>query len=81
VLAAGQPVLTLADTFVIAGCPFADATGPKPCTQVQWLTPATKVLIGGVPALLDSSKGLGIGAGAPPTPLQPAMTQTKVMGE
>ena len=59
VLVSGRPVVTIADNFVVAGCPFT-VPGPKPqpCVRVQWLVPATRVLINGQPALLQTSTGL-----------------------
>lgn len=59
VLVSGQPVATFADTFVIAGCVFT-VPGPKPqpCVKVQWITPATRVMVNGQPALLQTSTGI-----------------------
>lgn len=59
VLVSGQPVATLADTFPIAGCPFT-VPGPKPqpCVLVRWLVPATRVLVNGQPAILQTSTGI-----------------------
>jgi hypothetical protein len=59
VLAGGQPVAVLADQFPIAGCAFTVPPGkPQPCVKVQWLVTAVRVLIGGQPAILQSSSGL-----------------------
>jgi uncharacterized Zn-binding protein involved in type VI secretion len=59
VLVNGMPVATIADQTLIAGCVFT-LPGPKPspCVKVQWLVPATRVLIMGQPALLQTSSGL-----------------------
>lgn len=59
VLVSGQPVATLADTYPIAACVFT-VPGPKPqpCVTVRWLVPATRVLVGGSPAILQTSTGL-----------------------
>lgn len=73
VLVGGQPVTTLADQHLIAGCPFAipPAPGPMPCIRIQWLAPAARVLVNGSPALLQTSAGLCISAqqtpNGPPT--------------
>lgn len=82
VLVSGQPVATLGDTFLVAGCAFT-VPGPKPqpCVKVQWLVPATRVLINGVPAILQTSSGLcqsveQIPQGAPIV----VMTQVRVVG-
>jgi hypothetical protein len=59
VLVSGQPVATLADQFLIAGCAFTIPTGkPQPCVRIQWLTPATRVFVNGQPVILQSSTGL-----------------------
>ena len=59
VLAGGQPVATLADTYLIAGCAFTVPPGkPQPCLTVRWLVPAVRVLVGGQPAILQDSAGL-----------------------
>jgi hypothetical protein len=74
VLAAGTPVLTVADAFPVAGCPFQVPVGagtkPQPCVRITWLVPAARVLVGGSPALLATSTALcqsaeGIPAGPP----------------
>jgi hypothetical protein len=59
VFAGGQPVAVLADQFLVAGCAFTVPPGkPQPCVKVQWLVPAARVLVGGQPAILQSSSGL-----------------------
>jgi uncharacterized Zn-binding protein involved in type VI secretion len=59
VLVSGQPVAVLADQFLVAGCAFTVPPGkPQPCVKVQWLVPAGRVLVGGQPAILQSSSGL-----------------------
>jgi hypothetical protein len=62
VLLSGQPALVVSDMFMIAGCPFQVPTpgGPKPqpCVTGRWLTPATRILINGQPAVLNTSTGL-----------------------
>lgn len=73
VLVNGQPVTTIADQYLIAGCPFTLPAGPTPmpCVRIQWLTPAMRVLVNGVPPLLQTSTGLCISAqqtpNGPPT--------------
>jgi hypothetical protein len=82
VLVGGQPAATLADNFLVAGCTFT-VPGPKPqpCVKVQWLAPATRVLVGGQPVILRTSTGLCQSAeqipGGPPSVVN---TQTKVIG-
>ncbi len=78
----GQGATTLAHTYTIAGCPFTTPEpAPKPCTTVQWTTPATRVLIESQPALLSTSSGTTIGPlGTQGTP-QVVMQQTRVRGQ
>ena len=78
--AGGAPIVTAADTFIIAGCTFT-LPGPVPsqCVRVQWIVPGMKVKHGGAPALDAGSVGLCLAAtGAPqgPVSIQPAQTQT-----
>ncbi len=59
----GQPVATLADTYLVTGCAFSTpATGPHPCVKLQWLTPAARVQAGGQPLITQGSIALGIAA-------------------
>lgn len=60
VLVTGMPVATIADQFTIAGCPLAAQPTPQPCVRVQWLAPATRVLVNGQPAILQTSAGLAL---------------------
>lgn len=78
----GQPATTQSHSYTIAGCLFSTPeSGPKPCTSVQWTTPATRVRIEGAPALLSSSQGLTIGPlGTQGTPMA-VMQQTRVRGQ
>jgi hypothetical protein len=57
---AGQPVVTSADTFPIAGCVFNISGSPHPCMTVRWLAPASRVRVGGQPVILQTSPGLTI---------------------
>lgn len=81
VLVSGMPAATLADTCLVAGCVFTVPPGkPQPCLRVQWLVPATRVLISGQPALLQTSTGLCLSPeqipNGPPTVI---VTQPRVM--
>ena len=60
----GQPVLSLASTSIITGCP----TGS--CVNVKWVTGALRVRASGVPLLVMSSVGIATPAGAPVRVLQ-----------
>jgi hypothetical protein len=82
VLAGGMAVATLADQYLIAGCAFTIPPGkPQPCVRVQWMTPATRVMVGGQPAMLLTSTGLALSAeGIPGGPPNVTSTQPRVVG-
>jgi hypothetical protein len=78
-MVSGMPVATLADQFLVAGCVFT-IPPPQPCLLVQWLTPATRVLVNGSPPITQSSVGLAISAtGVPQGPPIVASTQLRVI--
>lgn len=79
VSAAGSPVVTLGDTGTIAGCPLNVSGAPSPCLTVQYVTSATRVRAEGRPVLLQSSSGLGMGAG-PQGPVSHVAVQPRVRG-
>ena len=80
----GQPVATMSDLCVVAGCPFQLSTvppKPQPCVKVQWMAAALRVKVNGQPALLQDSKGICQSAEQIPAgPPIVAMTQTRVRG-
>ena len=82
VLVGGQPVVTVSDTFLIAGCAFTVPAKPQPCIKVQWFVPSLRVMVGGKPALLSTSSGLCQSAeqipGGPPVV---SVTQVRAMGQ
>lgn len=82
VLVSGQPVTTVADQYTIAGCPFIVPIGkPQPCVTVRWLVPASRVMINGQPAILQTSTGLCQSAEQiPQGPPTVVATQTRVLG-
>ena len=60
----GAAVVTLTSPFAVSGC--ANPTPPAnvgPCVTGQCLKPATRVLAGGVPVLLDDTKGVCVPTG------------------
>jgi hypothetical protein len=71
VLVSGQPVATLAAKITVLGCPFT-VPGPKPqpCVSIKWLMPTTRVLVAGVPALVQPTPGPGPGVCLSPFPEQ-----------
>ena len=58
VFVSGQPVATAGDTFAIAGCAFNVLGAAHPCVKVRWLQAATRVFVGGSPAILSPSLAL-----------------------
>ena len=54
----GMPVATTADVFLVAGCVFTVGPKPQPCVKVQWLAPAARVKVMGMPAILAPGPGL-----------------------
>jgi uncharacterized Zn-binding protein involved in type VI secretion len=74
---AGQPAATIAGIWSVAGCPFIVAGAPVPCVTGQFLTPALRVKIGGVPAVLQDSTAVCIPNG---TGMIISVTQTRVRG-
>ena len=76
VLVGGQPVVTQAAPYAIAGCPFIPpAAGP--CVTAQWVSGALRVRAGGLPVLLQDSQAICAPTG---TPLLVVMSQFRVRG-
>lgn len=74
----GQPVVTQAAPYTVAGCPFVAGTAPMPCVTANWVTAALRVRAGGQPVLLQDSQAVCVPNG---TPLTVAMTQLRVKGQ
>lgn len=80
VKAGGNPVVVQTDTAVIAGCAFTVPPGvPTPCVAAKFIVPATRVKIGGIPAVLVNTQGLTTGMG-PPVPLTIIPGQVRASG-
>jgi hypothetical protein len=75
VTVSGQPVVTLATPYVVAGCALASTSTP-PCVSAQWIVGATRVLAGGVPVIVQTSQALCTPTGQP---LVVITTQPRVM--
>jgi hypothetical protein len=78
VLVGGQPTVTLAAPYVIAGCalpPPPAANGP--CVTAQFVSAATRVTSNGQPLLLLDSQAICAPTG---TPLVIVLTQVRVTG-
>lgn len=62
----GGPAVVMDDTFTVSGCPFqipiGTGTKPSPCVKLQFVTAATRVRIGGTPALLSTDTALSLSA-------------------
>jgi hypothetical protein len=72
----GQPVVTQAAPYAVAGCTFVPpAAGP--CVTAQWVTGAMRVKAGGLPVLLQDSQSICAPTG---TPLTVVVTQFRVKG-
>lgn len=55
----GAVALLPTDGFVIAGCPFTlPSSTPSPCVAIDWSAEATRVTVGGVGPLLETSVGM-----------------------
>ena len=85
VLLSGQPAVKASDLHTVAGCPFQipipGGTKPSPCVTASQFVPATRVLVEGVPAILNTS--LGVGKSPEQAPQGPAtftVTQVRVTG-
>jgi len=78
VLVSGQPVVTMASPYVIAGCalpPPIAANGP--CVTAQFVSGATRVFAMGLPVLVLSSQAICAPTGMP---LLIVTTQPRVTG-
>ena len=53
----GAPILTVADTFLVSGCPFTIGSDPSPCLAVSWADTANTSTAGGYAALSGESVG------------------------
>jgi hypothetical protein len=76
VLVSGQPIVTQAPPYVVAGCAFVPPGGNGPCVTAKWVVGATRVLATGVPVIVQTSMAICTPTG---TPLNILVTQTRVM--
>jgi hypothetical protein len=75
VMLSGQPVVTLASPYAVAGCALTGTPAP-PCATGQWIAGATRVLAGGVPLATMAGSSTCIPTG---TPLLPVVAQARVL--
>ena len=78
VLVNGQPTVTLASPYVVAGCALPPPPGANgPCVTAQFVSAAARVISNGQPLLLMDSQAICAPTG---TPLLIVATQTRVIG-
>jgi len=75
VLLSGQPAVTLASPYVIAGCALTGTPTP-PCVSGQFVVGAARVLAGGVPVATMIGQSVCVPTG---TPMLPVVAQTRVL--
>jgi hypothetical protein len=77
VTVSGQPVVTLATQYVVAGCALTGTPTP-PCLTGQWLVGAVRTMAGGVPVALQSGSAITTPTGSPmlPVVVQPRVVAT-----
>ena len=75
VTVSGQPLVTIATPYAVAGCALTGTPTP-PCVTGQWLLGATRVLAGGVPVATLSGSSVCIPTG---TPMLALLAQTRVL--
>ncbi|MEK1888230.1 MAG: hypothetical protein AAAB35_11795 [Phyllobacterium sp.] len=75
VFLSGQPAVTIASPYAIAGCTLASVPSP-PCVTGQWLVGAVRVMAGGVPVATMAGASTCIPTGAP---MMPVVAQTRVL--
>lgn len=72
----GQPIVTQASTYLIAGCTLASIPSP-PCVSAQFASASSRVRAGGLPVLLQDSIAVCIPTG---TGLNIVLAQMRVKG-
>lgn len=75
VLLSGQPAVTLASPYAIAGCALTGTPNP-PCVTGQWIAGAVRVLAGGAPVVTMVGQSVCVPTG---TPMMPVVAQTRVL--
>ncbi|OYY68102.1 hypothetical protein [Sphingomonas sp. 28-63-12] len=77
VTVSGQPIVTIACPYTVAGCTFpALSSGAPPCATAQFMSSAVRVTAMGQPVLLIDSQASCVPTG---TPLIIAATQPRAM--
>ena len=76
VLVSGQPIVTTASPYAVAGCPFVAPAGNGPCVTGQWIVGAARVFAGGAFVVVRTGISLCAPTG---TPLIPIVTQFRAL--
>lgn len=71
----GQPVVTLATVYAVAGCGLS-GSGSPPCVSAQWVVGATRVMAGGQPVATATGTAVCVPTGGP---LLPVVQQARVL--
>lgn len=75
VMLSGQPVVTLASPYAVAGCALT-GTGAPPCVTAQFIVGATRVIVAGAPVATMAGSSVCTPSG---TPLMPVVAQMRVL--
>jgi hypothetical protein len=75
VLLSGQPAVTIASPYAVAGCALTGTPTP-PCVTGQWLSGAVRVLAGGTPLATMTGASTCVPTG---TPMLPMSAQPRVL--
>ena len=75
VLVSGQPVVTLATPYAVAGCTLTP-TGAPFCVTGQWVAGSVRVLALGVPVAVQAGQSVCMPTG---TPMVPVFAQPRVI--
>jgi hypothetical protein len=62
VLVSGQPVVTQASPYVVAGCTQPAVLLP-PCVTAQWVVAALRVKAGGIPVVIQTGQAVCVPTG------------------
>jgi hypothetical protein len=78
VLVAGQPAVTVAAPYSIAGCPFVTPSGTGPCATAQWVLGSMRVTSFGMPLVIQGGQAVCVptGTGLQVLVVQPRVTAT-----
>lgn len=75
VMLSGQPIVTLASPYAVAGCALT-GSGAPPCVTGQFIVGATRVMVAGAPVATMAGSSVCTPSG---TPLMPVVAQMRVL--